>query len=102
MITVVRTTPFFQGKEREAMEWSIQAEKILREKCSWKGQIMVNISGPVNQVHWVSTYASLAESEAWDKEMQKNDAMQNLLKEAGERNLFESSGVKDHFYSTVS
>jgi hypothetical protein len=51
---------------------------------------------------WVSTYASLAEYEAWDKAMQSNEAMQDLLKQSVERNLFESGGVKDHFYTTVS
>ncbi len=102
MITVVRTTPIMQGKTGEAMEWAEKAEKTLNTKCSWKGQVLFNISGHLDKIYWVGTHDSLAAYETWREKMDTNDDYNGILQDATARGLFVGSGITDHFYKGFS
>ena len=101
MILTVRTTPITQGKIAEAMDFASKGRTVLREKCGWQGDVVSNLSGNINQIHWIGRFESLAAFEAWRQDMETNDDYNSLLKESADLGLFVTSAVADTFYQEV-
>jgi len=63
MITVVRTANIHDGKIDAAFAWAVKIAKYGRDKLGMNTQVARNIGGELYQLHWVSTYPSLADAE---------------------------------------
>ena len=63
------TANIHEGKIQEAFSLAVKAAKFLNEKFGTNAQVHRNVSGPVYQVHWVTTYESHAALEKSRKQM---------------------------------
>ena len=102
MITFVRTADMNDGKAMAGFAWAVKAANYITENLGINVQVVRNVGGPVNQVHWIANYESLAEYEAAGKKIENDDGFQGLLAEGMEQGLFSSSSVVDGLYETIS
>ena len=65
-------------------------------------QVVRNVGGPVYQIHWVSTYDSLAAYDRTIKKIEADEDYQELLAEVREQALFIGTSVSDSLYEAVS
>jgi hypothetical protein len=101
MITFARTGDFQDGKQPAAMAWAIKVTDYLNEVLGLNIQVMVNVGGKVNQLHWVGTFDTLA---AYDEAMEKIAADQGymeLFAEAAAQALFRANSIRDNLFRTV-
>ena len=102
MITTMRTANIRRGKAAEAFEWAIKVAIHAKDKCAQVTDLQVvrNIGGPINQLHWIGTYGSMADMEATYKWFDSDAEIQKLIADALARELFEVDAA-DHIYATV-
>ena len=101
MITFVRTLEISQGKGKEATEWLLKAAKLFKEHYPETNlQVMRNVGGKANQLHWVDTHESLGAWEEMSKKVEANADLRALFVE-GEGLFVDSSNVVS-FYETIS
>ena len=94
MITLVRTANIHDGKAGEAFTWAIKTVNSVNANIEGVNvQVLRNVGGPTFQLHFVSTYESLA---AYD------EATKRLEAEARAAGLFIASSIVDHLYETIS
>jgi hypothetical protein len=99
MIYQMRTATISQGKQQEATQWALKVAKYLSEKyAAVNVQVLRNINGPLNQVHWAVGYASLGVMEETRAKWRTDEGYQDLL---GEASALFGPLVVDNFYRVV-
>lgn len=102
MITAVRTATMTDGNAMAGFAWAVKVGGHITQNVGINVQVLRNIGGPVNQVHWVSNYESLADYEAGLKKIYEDAGFQQLFAEAAEQKLFVSSSIVDSLYETIA
>ena len=102
MITFVTTADIRQGKEAEAFQFAVKLSSYVIENFSTIKdlQVLRNLSGQTNQVHWVGVYESLADVEEINKWMAEDAGFRE--KTASSSELFIEGSFVDRFYAQVS
>jgi hypothetical protein len=101
MITVVRTASVHDGKMTEAVTWAVNATRYLRDRLGTNTQLARNIGGPVFQLHWVSTYPSLADLERVMRQIETDEGYNSRVAEARQRGLFIATSIVDSLYESI-
>ena len=103
MITQVRTATVHDGKLPEAVEFGLKVVAYVNDKFPESTPQMIrNVGGPLYELHWVSTFETLASYEDLSKRLEADQGYQELLAEVRQARLFVASSVVDHLYETVS
>lgn len=98
LVTSANVTP---GKRQEAIQWAQKAAAYITDKYSeLTVQIMENINGPVNQLHWVESWDTLAPWEEYAKQVDADSGWQALLAEGG--GLFDADSIVRKWYRPLS
>lgn len=99
MIYLVRSTTMRPGRGQEAIQWALEVAKYVSDNYPDSHiEVVRNISGPRNQIHWSVRYESLAVSEAVGAKLATDRGYQAMLVKAAE--LFDSPLV-DHYYHVI-
>lgn len=101
MITLVRTISIHDGKLGDAIAWSVKVTNYIVEKHGLKGQVNRNIGGAGYQIHFVSSYHSLADFEKAMKQVEADPGYMALVLEARQQGLFIGASVKDALYESI-
>lgn len=101
MITWVRRADMNDGKTMAGFAWAVKVGAYSTENLGINVQVVRNVGGLVNQVHWVSTYESLAEYDAALKKILADDGYQKLYAEAMEQKFFCASSIVDSLYEAI-
>jgi hypothetical protein len=100
MVYLVRSARAQQGLAQAALPWAIQIANYVNENYPETHiEVLRNISGPIDQVHWVAKYESLAAMEETKKKLDKDDVYQELT--AKFQSIFVLSSAVDNHYETV-
>ena len=65
-------------------------------------QLMGNVAGKVNQLHWVATFESLAELEASMGKLGSNSDYEAMVADAAAQGLFATGSFSDSIYRTLA
>lgn len=88
---------------QDAIPWATKVANYLNEHVSGVNiQVLRNICGPRLQVHWVSSYESLAAFEETTKRIETDTGYQQLLAAGRQQQLFVGSTIVDNLYEAVS
>lgn len=101
MIYHINTTMILPGKDNEAQQ--VASKFTTHVNQTYPGmhvQILTNISGASRQIHWVATYASLADFEEIGKKIGADPTFLALLQEGGTAIDFHNS--VDSFYRVIA
>ena len=101
VITAVRTANFQEGKAPAAIEWALKVANYINENHGWNVQVTQNVTGMLNQVHWVSTHESLGTLDERGAQLNADAGFQALIAEAAEAQLFVGSSITDALYRSV-
>lgn len=101
MITWVRTGDIRDGKARPAAEWALKIAAYINETFETNIIVQRNVAGPVNQLHWVSTYDSLASVEETSAKISEDPGYQQLMAELVEDPLFFAASVVDNLFRSI-
>jgi len=82
--------------------FAVKVATYITENLGTQIQVLRNVGGPVNQVHWIATYESLAEYEASMKKIENDEGYQGLLGELQEPSLYIVSSVVDNLYESIA
>ena len=100
MIYNVRSGEILDGKMAAAMEFAVKVASYVN--ANYPGlnvQVLRNVSGLVNQVHWVASYESLAALEEANAEINADPGYQEIVATA--EGLFAASTHVIRTYRTV-
>jgi hypothetical protein len=101
MITWVRTAEIRDGKRLEAVQWALKTAAYVNETFDLNVTVQSNVSGQLNQLHWVATYESMADFEEASSKIFEDAGYQQLAREATEQQLYFGSSLNDSFYRTI-
>lgn len=101
MITWVRSANINHGKQAGAIEWAVRVSVTINEALGTNIGVQRNVAGPVNQIHWVATYDSLAAFEQMAAGILQNEAYLQLIAESTEANFFDTHSINDSLYQSV-
>ena len=101
MITAVRTANIHEGKAPAAIEWALKAAHYINEKHGWNVQVMGNVTGMVNQIHWVSTHESLGVFEEKGTQLWADEGFLALVAEGTEAQLLVGSSITDTLFRSL-
>ena len=98
MIVFVRTTTIRPGMAQEATQWALDVAKYVSDNSDANVEVVRNISGPRNGIHWTVRYESLAEAEAVGAKFAQDAGYLAMIANVSE--LFDSPLV-DQYYQVV-
>lgn len=101
MITSVVTADIHDGKLADAFAWAAKAAGYVSKQLGTNLQIARNIGGLLYQVHFVSTFASLAEFEQFSNKLQADPGYQELVTQARQEELLIGRSIVTHLYESV-
>jgi hypothetical protein len=100
MVYLVRSARAQQGRSQAALPWAFQVATYLNENYPQVNvEVLRNINGPIDQVHWVARYESLAALEEIRNTLAKDDAYQELV--GAFQTIFVLESAVDNIYATV-
>jgi len=100
MVYLVRSARAQQGRAQVALPWAVQVANYLNEHYpEMNVQVVRNVNGPIDQVHWLVRYESLAVLEATRKKLDNDDDYQELV--GAFQSIFVLSSAVDNIYATV-
>ena len=100
MIYLMRSARAQQGRSQAALPWAFEVADYLNENYpEVTVEVWRNISGPIDQVHWVARYESLAALEETRTKLEKDDTYQKLV--GGFQSIFVLESAVDNIYATV-
>ena len=103
MITQVRTAAVHDGKLPEAIEFGLKVVAHVNDKSpELSVQLVRNVGGPLYELHWVSTFETLASYEDILKRLEADQGYQELVAEIRQAGVFVASSLVDHLYETIS
>ena len=80
MVYLVRSARAQQGRAQVALPWAVEIANYLNENYPETSvKVVRNINGPIDQVHWVAQYESLAALEETRKKLEQDGAYQELV-----------------------
>lgn len=101
MFTWVRTADIRDGKALPAVEFGLKIAGYVKDRFGLEVSLERNVTGKINQLHWVVTYDSLASFEEIVAATNADDGYQQLLVEATEKELFFANSVVDNLYQSI-
>ena len=99
MIYFSRTVNVNAGKMPESMEWSQRVVAYANENVGTSFRILQNVTGPLNQIHFVNTLPSLGALDEANNKFATDEGYAALAMEAMQKELF--GHMEDHLYRTV-
>jgi hypothetical protein len=100
MIYYTRSAEILDGKNAAAMEFAVKVASYVNDNYPGLNvRVLSNVSGQVNQVHWVSGYESLAALEETSAKIGADSGYQEIVATA--EGLFAASTHVTHLYRTV-
>ena len=99
MIYAARSANINHGKLQQAFEWAVRAAAYLNEKHGTNTQVLSNVTGPGQRVHWLTSYDSLAAYEEMGARIFEDEGFQTLVAELREQELI--GDWEDHLYATM-
>ena len=100
MVYLVRSARAQQGRSQAALPWAFEVATYLNENYPQVNvKVLRNISGPIDQVHWVARYESLAALEETRNTMAKDETYQKLV--GAFQSIFVLESAVDNIYATV-
>jgi hypothetical protein len=101
MITWVRTAEIRDGKRLEAVQWALKTAAYVNNAFDLNITVQSNVSGQLNQLHWVGTYESMAGYDEAASKIFEDAGYQQLAREAVDQELYFGSSITDSFYRTI-
>jgi hypothetical protein len=100
MIYLLRSARALQGEAPLALPFAVEVANYLNEHYPEISiEVWRNVSGPIDQVHWVARYESLADMESVRQRLEQDDAYQELV--GGFQSIFVLDSAADSIYETV-
>jgi hypothetical protein len=84
-----------------AVAWAVKVAMHLSETYGINTQVQTNVGGPVNQVHWASTFENLAQVDEVVGQLPSDEAYASLVADGMEQGLFDGQSIEDRFYRSV-
>jgi len=101
MYTWVRSTRISSGKQPQATEWALEIAGYVNGKFGLNAIVEVNVTGHINEIHWVVKYDSLADLEQARMATIADEGMQQRLAVSAEQGLFVENSAVDNIYQTI-
>ena len=101
MITWQRSANINHGKHLAAVAWAHKVSAYVNDTFGTDIIVHGNIAGPVNQIHWMGTFASLAEFEEITTQITRDAEYNQLLDESSTANLFDTPSFEDTLYYSL-
>lgn len=102
MITSVRSASIHDGKLGDATAWAVKVRNHQRDKLGVNLQVARNVGGAAYQIHWVSTYPSLADLDKTFKQIDADEGYKALVAEARQQGLFIGTSIHDSIYESIA
>jgi len=100
MVYLVRSARAQQGRAQAALPFFVGVANYLKEHYpQMSPEVLRNINGPIDQVHLVVRYESLAVLEATRKKLDNDDEYQELV--GAFQSIFVLDSAVDNIYETV-
>ncbi len=99
MIYAVRSADVKHGKLEETFEWAVRVAAHVNEKQGTNLQVLRNVGGAGQRVHWVATYDSLAAYEEIGAKIVADEGYQALVAELRDKELL--GDWEDNLFATV-
>ena len=93
MIVSVRTFDLKEDKYFEGIQWAQSMTKLFSDEFGVQVKILTAVSGPTQQIHFVSEYDSLADFEELMSKMLAHPKVQEFSKQRAE---FSVEGTSEH------
>ena len=93
MIVSVRTFDLKEDKYFEGIQWAQSMTKLFSDEFGVRVKILTAVSGPTQQIHFVSEYDSLADFEELMSKMLAHPKVQEFSKKRAE---FSVEGTSEH------
>jgi len=93
MIVSVRTFDLKEDKYFEGIQWAQSMTKLFSDEFGVRVKILTAVSGPTQQIHFVSEYDSLADFEELMSKMLAHPKVQEFSKQRAE---FSVEGTSEH------
>ena len=93
MIVSVRTFDLKEDKYFEGIRWAQSMTKLFSDEFGVQVKILTAVSGPTQQIHFVSEYDSLADFEELMSKMLAHPKVQEFSKQRAE---FSVEGTSEH------
>jgi hypothetical protein len=101
MITWTRSANINHGKHLAAVAWAHKVSAYVNDNFGTNITVNGNVAGPVNQLHWIGSFASLAEFEAITSQIVRDTEYNQLLEESSAANLFATPSFEDTLYYSL-
>ncbi len=101
MITFARSADIRDGKQQPAIAWALKVAAYVNDNLGTNFQVMINVAGKINQLHWVGTFDSLASFDASAGKINNDAGYQELLAEGTSEELFFANTLMDRLFRTV-
>ena len=85
----------------EAVGWAVKVADLANSKFPDSTQVLRNVSGNIQQVHWVVTAESLGEIERMLADFNADSEYQALLAESRSNGYFVQGSLSDSYFQTV-
>ena len=99
MIVSVRTFDLKEDKYFEGIRWAQSMTKLFSDEFGVQVKILTAVSGPTQQIHFVSEYDSLADFEELMSKMLAHPKVQEFSKQRAEFSVEDTS--EHNIYRTV-
>ena len=99
MIYAVRSADVKHGKLEETFEWGVRVAAHVNQKLGTNLQVLRNVGGAGQRIHWVATYDSLAAYEATGVKIVADEGYQVLVAELRDKELI--GDWSDNLFATV-
>ena len=93
MIVSVRTFDLKEDKYFEGIQWAQSMTKLFSDEFGVQVKILTAVSGPTQQIHFVSEYDSLADFEELMSKMLAHPKVQEFSKQRAD---FSVEGTSEH------
>ncbi|MGB3715759.1 MAG: hypothetical protein WA996_15135 [Candidatus Promineifilaceae bacterium] len=101
MFSWVRTVDIRDGKALPAIEFGLKIAGYVNDKFGLNVAVQRNVTGMVNQLHWVVIYDSLTSFEEATAATTADEGYQQLLAESAEKELFFANSAVDSLYQSI-
>jgi len=96
-----RTGEVAQGKVEEGLRWALKvAEHVNKTSREIHVEVLNNISGRLDQIHWIMRSESLASFEEVISKIDADDKYQAFVREANDQGLF--TKIVDELYRVIA
>jgi hypothetical protein len=101
MITWMRSAVINHGKRAGGIEWALKISDYVNDTFGTNISVHGNVAGPINQIHWVATYESLAAFEKVAGRIIQDEGYNQLLAESSEANFYDTHSFKDALFQSL-